>query len=252
MPPRCCPYKMALMLEMLLTPDIIISFLTLAVLEIVLGIDNIIFLTIISEKLPVHQQPLARRIGLLLALGMRIVLLSMILWITHLTAPLFTVFDLGISWRDIILIVGGLFLLFKGTMEIHHHIEGEEDLKGPKKAAVSFFAVVMQIVVIDLVFSLDSVITAVGMTDYMPVMVAAVTVAIAVMMLASEPVSAFVQKHPTVKMLALSFLLLIGVALIADGLHFHIPKGYLYFAVAFSLGVEALNLWARARRKKSA
>lgn len=240
------------MLEFLMSPDVILSFLTLAILEIVLGIDNIIFLTIISEKLPAHQQPLARRVGLLLALGMRIVLLSLILWITHLTKPLFTVMDFSVSWRDIIMIVGGLFLMFKGTMEIHHHIEGEEEEKGPAKKAATFAAVVAQIVVIDLVFSLDSVITAVGMTDHMPVMVAAVVVAIGVMMWASEPVSAFVQKHPTVKMLALSFLLLIGMALIADGLHFHIPKGYLYFAVAFSLGVESLNLWARARKKKNA
>lgn len=238
------------MLDMLLSPDVIVSFLTLAVLEIVLGIDNIIFLTIISEKLPKAQQPLARRIGLLLALGMRIVLLSMILWITHLTQPIFSVMDHDVSWRDLIMLGGGLFLLGKGTMEIHHHVEGEEEEKKTGKAAAAFGAVVMQIVVIDLVFSLDSVITAVGMTDHMPVMVAAVVTAIAVMMLAAEPVSAFVQKHPTVKMLALSFLLLIGVALIADGLHFHIPKGYLYFAVAFSLGVEALNLWAKARAKR--
>ncbi len=239
------------MLETLMTPEVIISFLTLAVLEIVLGIDNIIFLTIISEKLPKHQQPMARRIGLLLALGMRIVLLSMILWITHLTTPIFTVFDHSVSWRDIIMLVGGAFLLFKGTMEIHHHIEGHEEVSTTKKAAASFAAVIFQIVIIDLVFSLDSVITAVGMTDNMPVMVAAVIAAIAVMMLAAEPVSAFVQRHPTVKMLALSFLLLIGMALIADGLHFHIPKGYLYFAVSFSLSVEALNLWARSRKKKN-
>ncbi len=239
------------MLETLMSPEIIISFLTLAVLEIVLGIDNIIFLTIISEKLPKHQQPMARRIGLLLALGMRVALLSMILWIAHLTQPIFTVWDHSVSWRDLIMLVGGAFLLFKGTMEIHHHVEGHEETSTKTKAAASFAAVIFQIVVIDLVFSLDSVITAVGMTDNMPVMVAAVVTAIAVMMLAAEPVSAFVQKHPTVKMLALSFLLLIGMALIADGLHFHIPKGYLYFAVAFSLSVEALNLWARGRKKKT-
>lgn len=240
------------MLEALMTPEIIISFLTLAVLEIVLGIDNIIFLTIISEKLPKHQQPLARRIGLLLALGMRVVLLSMILWIAHLTTPIFTVFDHSVSWRDLIMLVGGAFLLFKGTMEIHHHIEGDHKEGTVTGAATATFAaVITQIVVIDVVFSLDSVITAVGMTDNMPVMVAAVVAAIAVMMLAAEPVSAFVQKHPTVKMLALSFLLLIGMALIADGLHFKIPKGYLYFAVAFSLTVEALNLWARNRKNKA-
>ena len=239
------------MLETLMTPEVIISFLTLAVLEIVLGIDNIIFLTIISEKLPKAQQPMVRRIGLLLALGMRIVLLSMILWIAHLTTPIFTVWDHSVSWRDVIMLVGGAFLLFKGTMEIHHHIEGSvEERTSTAKASAGFAAVIAQIVVIDLVFSLDSVITAVGMTDNMPVMVAAVVAAIAVMMLAAEPVSAFVQTHPTVKMLALSFLLLIGMTLIADGLHFHIPKGYLYFAVAFSLGVEALNLWARGRKNK--
>lgn len=239
------------MIDMLLSPEIIISFLTLAVLEIVLGIDNIIFLSIISEKLPPKQQPLARRIGLLLALGMRIVLLSMILWIAHLTTPIFTVWDHAVSWRDIIMLVGGAFLLVKGTLEIHHHIEGDGHEKTTGVAQATFAAVIMQIVVIDVVFSLDSVITAVGMTDNMPVMIAAVVAAIAVMMLAAEPVSAFVQKHPTVKMLALSFLLLIGMALIADGLHFHIPKGYLYFAVAFSLGVEMLNLWARKKMKKA-
>lgn len=238
------------MIEWLASPEIWASLLTLTVLEIVLGIDNIIFISIVSSRLPKEKQLLAQRVGLGLALFMRIALLSMIVWIASLTRPLFTVMELGISWRDMILIAGGLFLLVKGTLEIHHSVEGEGDIAGPKKKAVTFASVIMQILVLDVVFSLDSVITAVGMADDLAVMIAAVVIAIAVMMFAADPVSRFVSAHPTVKMLALSFLLLVGMALIADGLHYHIPRGYLYFAVAFSLGVECLNLWAKKNKQK--
>ena len=238
------------MIEWLSSPEIWASLLTLTVLEIVLGIDNSIFISIVSSRLPQEKQLLAQRVGLGLALFMRIGLLSMIVWIASLTRPIFTVMELGISWRDIILIAGGLFLLVKGTLEIHHHVEGEEGLDGPAKKVVTFGAVIVQILILDVVFSLDSVITAVGMADDLGVMIAAVVIAIAVMMFAADPVSRFVSAHPTVKMLALSFLLLVGMALIADGLHYHIPRGYLYFAVAFSLGVEVLNLWAHKNKKK--
>lgn len=240
------------MIEWITSPEILASLVTLTILEIVLGIDNIIFISIVASRLPREKQILAQRIGLGLALGMRIVLLSMIVWIAGLTAPLFTIphFDHEVSWRDIILVVGGLFLLVKGTMEIHHHVEGEEEIKEGTKKVVTFGAVIGQILVLDVVFSLDSVITAVGMADDLAVMVTAVVIAIAVMMFAADPVSRFVNNHPTVKVLALSFLLLVGMALIADGLHYHIPRGYLYFAVAFSLGVECLNLWSKKNRDK--
>jgi predicted tellurium resistance membrane protein TerC len=240
------------MMDWVTDGQIWLSFLTLSVLEIILGIDNVIFLSIISSKLPESQQKRARFIGLSLALIMRVVMLCGIAWLVGLRAPIFTAFDHEVSWRDIILGVGGLFLLYKGTHEIHETVEGEEDHEGAKKK-VSFAVIILQIVVLDLVFSLDSVITAVGMTENLAVMIAAVVFAIIVMMVASEPTSAFVQKHLSVKMLALSFLLLVGLALIADALHFHIPRGYLYFAIAFSMGVESLNLWAkhnRQRRKK--
>lgn len=235
--------------EMLVSPEVWLSFATLALLEVVLGIDNIIFLSIITDKLPANQQPLARRVGLAMALIMRIILLSMVAWIATLTNPVFTIMEHTVSWRDMIMLGGGLFLLYKGTGEIHHTMEGHEEDHTKKKAA-SFFWIIVQIAVLDLVFSLDSVITAVGMSEHLPVMIAAVVFAIAVMLFASEPVSKFVHEHPTIKMLALSFILLVGVVLIADGLHLHIPKGYLYFAIAFSLGVETLNLMAAKRRKK--
>lgn len=238
-------------MTLLASPEAWASLLTLAILEIVLGIDNIIFISIIAAKLPAHQQAKARTIGLMLALVMRIVLLMLIFWIAHLTAPLFTVFGNEISWRDIILIGGGLFLLVKGTMEIHHSVEGEEGIeKGATLKQVTFGAVLAQIAVLDIVFSLDSVITAVGMADERIIMIAAVIIAIGVMLFAAKPVSDFVNAHPTVKMLALSFLLLVGMALIADGFDVHIPRGYLYFAVAFSLGVECLNLWSQKNKKK--
>ncbi len=236
------------LVDMLLSPQIWLSFATLALLEVVLGIDNIIFLSIITQSLPESQQPLARRIGLALALGMRIVLLSMVVWIATLTTPVFSFGDHDVSWRDMIMLGGGLFLLYKGTGEIHHTMEGrDEDIGNVKSSA--FFWIILQIGILDLVFSLDSVITAVGMSDHLPVMIAAVVFAIAVMLFAAEPVSKFVHNHPTIKILALSFILLVGMVLIADGLHLHIPKGYLYFAIAFSLGVESLNLIAAKRRE---
>lgn len=239
------------MLDWLFDLDLWASLLTLTALEIVLGIDNVIFISVISGRLPEPQARQARRIGLALALIGRLVLLSSLVWLVGLTQPAFTVFDFAVSWRDIILFGGGLFLLAKGTMEIHHTLEGAED-SGAGAATASFAAVIGQILLLDIVFSLDSVITAVGMTDRLPVMVAAVVIAIIVMLIASEPTSAFIQRHPTTKMLALSFLLLVGVALVADGLHFHVPRGYLYFAIAFSAGVEALNILAARRRRARA
>jgi len=235
-------------IELLSSPEVWISLATLTALEVVLGIDNIIFLSIVSARLPLHQQRLARQLGLGLALGGRLVLLLSISWIVGLTAPLFSLLDHEVSWRDLVLLLGGLFLIVKGTLEMHHMLEGShaESVVGTTTLA----AAIGQIVVLDVVFSLDSVITAVGMVDDIPVMIAAVVIAMIVMLVASEPVSAFVQAHPTVKMLALSFLLLVGTALVADGLHFHVPRGYLYFAVAFSAGVEALNLWAAKVRKR--
>lgn len=237
------------MIELLSSPEAWISLLTLTVLEIVLGIDNIIFISIVSSRLPESQQGKARSLGLMLALVMRIVLLSLIFWIAHLTDPLFTVFGNEISWRDVILIGGGVFLLAKGTMEIHHTVEAEEEIADTKKK-VTFGSVISQIVLLDIVFSLDSVITAIGMVDERAIMIAAVIIAMGIMLFAAKPVSDFVNAHPTVKMLALSFLLLVGMALIADGFEYHIPRGYLYFAVAFSLGVECLNLWAKKNKVK--
>lgn len=236
-------------MEILLSGEIWAALLSLTALEIVLGIDNLVFLSVTAGRLPEHQREIAQRIGLILALGMRIVLLASAVWLASLTQPIFEILDHAVSWRDVIMLGGGLFLLAKGTAEIHHAVEGEEAAKTGLKQ-VSFALVIGQIVALDLVFSIDSVITAIGMTDVFGVMVAAVTIAIGVMMFAATPVSRFIHDHPTAKMLALSFLLLIGVALIADGLHFHIPRGYLYFAIAFSILVEALNLWAKARRKR--
>ncbi|WP_042084157.1 TerC family protein [Iodidimonas nitroreducens] len=237
------------MLEYLTSPEIWASFLTLSLLEIVLGIDNLVFLSVVTEKLPPEQAKKARRIGLAGALLMRIALLFMLSWIIGLTAPLLTIADFTLSWRDVILGAGGLFLLYKGTREIHAEVEGRDD-HGEAKVALGMAAAITQIMILDAVFSLDSVITAVGMTSDLPVMVAAVVFAILVMLFAAEPVAAFIHKHPTTKMLALSFLLLVGVALVADGLHFHIPRGYLYFAIFFSLTVEVFNLVASNRRKK--
>ncbi|MDG5497636.1 TerC family protein [Niveispirillum sp. BGYR6] len=238
------------MFEWLSDPNAWASLLTLTALEIVLGIDNIIFISIMANRLPEHQRAKARQFGLALALISRLALLASIAWIVKLTDPIFTVFDMGISVRDLILLFGGLFLLYKGTAEIHHTMEGHAEDGGPARAAATFSGVIMQIMVLDIVFSLDSVITAVGMASQLPVMITAVVIAVAVMLFAAGPTSRFVQNHPTVKMLALSFLILVGVALIADGLHFHIPKGYLYFAIAFSVAVEMLNLAASKRRRR--
>lgn len=238
------------MFDILLTPDAWASLATLTVLEVVLGVDNLIFLSIVAGRLPTHQQKLGRRLGLIAAVVTRLGLLASAAWVVTLTDPVFVLEDFAVSWRDLLLLAGGLFLLTKSTLEIHESVEGdaEKDL-GAAKATKSMLAmVVLQIAVIDIVFSFDSVMTAVGMSDHFEIMATAVVIAVIVMIFAAEPVSAFVEEHPTVKMLALSFLILIGVSLIADGLHFHIPKGYLYFAVAFSVGVEALNLWASRRR----
>jgi len=235
-------------MEWMTDPQAWIALLTLTVLEIVLGIDNIIFISILVGKLPEKQQPRARRLGLFLAMFLRIGLLASIAWMAKLTAPLFTVLGQGISGRDLILLTGGVFLLFKATREIHDRLEGEEE-GANARAVASFTAVIIQILLLDIVFSLDSVITAVGMADHLPVMIAAVVIAVGVMMFAAGPISNFVSRHPTIKMLALSFLLLIGMSLIAEGLGRHIPKGYIYFAMAFSVFVEMLNLRSSKKGK---
>jgi predicted tellurium resistance membrane protein TerC len=231
-----------------ITPEAMIGLLTLTVLEIVLGIDNIIFISILAGKLPPDQQARARRVGLAGAMVTRILLLASLAWIIRLTAPLFTVFGHAISGRDIILIGGGLFLLAKSTREIHESLEGDAG-HASAKTARSFGAVVTQIMLLDIVFSLDSVITAVGMVRQLPIMITAVVIAVGVMMFAARSISDFVHRHPTVKMLALSFLLLIGVSLIADGLGQHIAKGYIYFAMGFSVFVEMLNIRLRKRSR---
>lgn len=240
------------MLEWLTDPQIWASFLALSAMEIVLGIDNVVFISILVSRMPQQQRLMARRIGLGLALIFRIIMLGTIAWMIHLTTPVFSILGQGFSWRDLILIAGGLFLLVKGTREIHTGIEGEEEEVTPGKVASNTMTTaIVQIAIIDLVFSVDSIITAVGMADHVEVMVAAVCVAIAVMYLASEPVAAFIERHPTTKMLALSFLLLIGAALIADGFQFHIPRAYIYFAMAFSAGVEVVNVLASRNRRKA-
>ena len=228
------------------SPEAWLGLLTLTVLEIVLGIDNIIFISILAGKLPQEQQGRARRVGLLGAMVTRIALLAALAWIIRLTAPFFAVFGHPVSGRDLILIAGGLFLLAKSTREIHEALEGESG-HGEARVRASLAAVVGQIMLLDIVFSLDSVITAVGMSRHLPVMIAAVVLAVGVMMFAAAPISDFVHRHPTIKMLALSFLLLIGVSLVADGLGQHIAKGYIYFAMGFSVLVEMLNLRMRAR-----
>jgi predicted tellurium resistance membrane protein TerC len=227
-----------------LSPEILIALATLTFLEIVLGVDNIIFISILSGKLPPARQPMARRVGLLLAMGTRILLLFSLAWVVKLTAPLFALWGHEISGRDLILILGGLFLLAKSTHEIHSRLEGDEG-EASAGAASSFASVLIQIALLDIVFSLDSVITAVGMVDQVSVMVTAVVVSVLIMMLAAEPISAFVHRHPTVKMLALSFLLLIGMSLLLEGFDHHIPKGYVYFAMGFSVFVEMINLRVR-------
>lgn len=233
-------------METLLDPEIWIALLTLTVLEVVLGIDNVVFISILAGKLPEADRDRARRTGLMLAMLMRIALLFSIVWIVRLTAPLFTILGHDVSGRDILLIVGGLFLLAKATIEIHEQLEGEE-AHAVARTASSFGAVIAQIIALDVVFSIDSVLTAVGLAEDLWVMIVAVVIAVGIMLVSAKTIGDFVHRHPTVKMLALSFLLLIGIALVADGWGLHIPKGYLYFAMAFSVFVELLNLRMRAR-----
>ena len=242
------------MLELLSDPHAWAALVTLTVLEIVLGIDNIVFISILVSRCDPKMAKRARQIGLGLALIFRIVMLFGLTFLMKLTAPLFSMFGMGISWRDIILIGGGLFLIAKATHEIHGEVEAREEGEDPHAVAQSFFIVVLQLIAIDLIFSLDSIITAIGMVKDVEIMIAAVCIAMAVMYAASGPVSAFVAEHPTTKMLALAFLVLIGVALVADGFEVHIPRGYIYFAMAFAASVEAFNIVAgrnrrRARRK---
>ena len=231
-------------MEWLTDPQVWMALVTLTALEIVLGIDNIIFISIQASKLPAHQQKKARQVGLGLAMFIRVALLFSLSWLMGLTAPLFSVLGNEISGRDLILISGGLFLLWKSTMEIHEKLEGDEVVESSRVGA-TFSAVIVQILLLDIVFSLDSIITALGMANQLAIMIAAVVIAVGFMMFFAGAISAFVEKHPTVKMLALSFLLLIGVALIGDGFDMHIPKGYIYFAMAFSVLVEMLNLRLR-------
>jgi predicted tellurium resistance membrane protein TerC len=234
----------------LLDPNALAALFTLTALEIVLGIDNLIFIAITADRLPKHQQAMARKVGLSLALIMRLALLASIAWIVGLKANVFEVYGKGFSWRDIILIAGGFFLLYKGTMEVHELIEGHSEEKTLGQAAQTTFAkALVSILVLDIVFSLDSVITAVGMADDIWVMSTAVIIAVIVMLVANDPVSRFVNKYPTVKMLALSFLILIGMVLVADGFGFHVPKGFVYVAIGFSVCVEGLNHFARTKRK---
>lgn len=237
------------MLEWIADPDAWIALVTLTALEIVLGVDNIVFISILAGKLPPHRQARARTVGLGMALFGRVALLLSLAWLIGLVEPLFSVLGREFSWRDLILIAGGLFLLVKATSEIHDTIEGDEHARasGPQ---VSFGAVIAQIAVLDLVFSLDSVITAVGMAHHLPVMILAVVIAIVFMMWSAGRVADFIERHPTVRMLALSFLLLVGVALVADGFEVHIPRGYVYFAMAFSVFVEVLNLRIRLRPRR--
>jgi predicted tellurium resistance membrane protein TerC len=237
-------------MEWITQPEGWIALITLTALEIVLGIDNIIFISVITSRLPKGQQARARTIGLGLALGMRTLLLLTLSWVIGLTAPFFNILGQDISGRDLILILGGLFLLAKATTEIHEGLEGEEPSQREVVATSSFQAALVQIVLLDAVFSLDSVITAVGMANEISIMIAAVAIAIGVMLVAAGPLARFVEEHPTIKMLALAFLLLIGMSLVADGLDLHIPKGYIYFAMGFSVFVEVLNLRARARRAR--
>ena len=242
-------------MEWINSPEIWISLLTLTVLEIILGIDNIVFISILAGKLPTEQQAKARQVGLMLALVTRVLLLCGLAWMVKLTTPLFEIPTLGlldhahpVSGRDLILIFGGLFLLWKSTNEIHHKLEGE-DGEVSRRVTPKFAAVIVQILLLDIVFSLDSVITAVGMAKYLGVMIAAVVIALVFMLFFAGKISDFIHKHPSLKMLALSFLMLIGCALVAEGFHKEIPKGYIYFSMAFSVGVEALNIRVRTKKK---
>ena len=238
------------MMELLTSPEAWAALLTLTALEIVLGIDNVIFLSVIVSRIPPEQAERARKIGLALALVFRIALLSVLVWLIGLTQPVFTVGNFELSWRDIILLGGGLFLIAKATHEIHAEVEARDDEGDAKPKASAFFWVIVQIIVIDLVFSLDSIITAIGMAQDLEIMIAAVVIAVGVMYVSSGPVAAFVAEHPTTKMLALAFLVLIGVALVADGAHFHIPRSFIYVAICFSAAVEAFNIMAKRNRRK--
>jgi predicted tellurium resistance membrane protein TerC len=253
--------------ELVADPAAWAALVTLVVMEVVLGIDNLIFISILTNKLPEHQRPRARMIGISLALIMRLALLGTLAWITGLIQPVFDLglvgppgehgepaFETAFSWRDLILIAGGLFLVWKATTEIHHTMDPNEGDDAPiaGRAAMNFGAAIFQIILLDLVFSIDSILTAVGMTDHLPIMVTAVVIAVAVMLLAANPLANFIHANPTVVMLALGFLLMIGAVLIADGFGVHVPKGYIYAAMAFSAFVEILNLLARKRKKKTA
>jgi predicted tellurium resistance membrane protein TerC len=237
------------MIELLTSPEAWAALLTLTALEIVLGIDNVIFISVLVAGIPEPQATRARQIGLALALVFRIMLLSLLVWLIGLTQDVFSVRGMSFSWRDIILIAGGLFLIAKATYEIHREVEGEEEADERDSGAGAFVWVILQIIVIDMVFSLDSIITAIGMVQDLAIMIAAVVIACAIMYASSGPVARFVVEHPTTKMLALAFLLLIGVALVADGFKFHIPRGYIYFAIAFSAAVEFFNVLAKRNRK---
>jgi predicted tellurium resistance membrane protein TerC len=238
------------MMELLTSPEAWAALLTLTALEIVLGIDNVIFISVVVSGIPEEQAKRARQIGLILALVFRILLLSLLVWLIGLTQAVLTVRDVAFSWRDIILIAGGLFLIAKATHEIHREVEADQDGKTVASGRAAFLVVIVEIIIIDVVFSLDSIITAIGMAQDLPIMVAAVVIACAVMYAASGPVARFVAEHPTTKMLALAFLVLIGVALVADGFSFHIPRGYIYFAIAFSAAVEFFNVLAKRNRHK--
>ena len=240
------------MMELLTSPEAWAALLTLTALEIVLGIDNVIFISVIVSRIPPEQAKRARQIGLLLALVFRIVLLSLLVWLIGLTEPVVTVRDVELSWRDIILIAGGAFLIAKATHEIHAEVEASQGEPDTESKASLFFWAIMQIIVIDIVFSLDSIITAIGMAQDIEIMIAAVVIACVIMYVSSGPVAKFVANHPTTKMLALAFLVLIGVALVADGFKFHIPRGYIYFAITFSAAVELFNVLARRNRRKVA
>lgn len=236
------------MIDVFASPEAWLALLTLTVMEIILGIDNIIFISVLVSRLPAAMAKRARQIGLGLALVFRLILLMLLAWLIGLTEPVFTVLDHPVSWRDIILFAGGAFLLVKATVEIHKGIEGEEEHHDASAAKQAFSAAVAQIILIDLVFSIDSIVTAIGMANDVEVMVIAVIIAMIVMYVASGPISHFISQHPTTKMLALAFLLLIGVALVADGVGFHIPRAYIYFAMAFSAGVEFINIMAKSRK----
>jgi predicted tellurium resistance membrane protein TerC len=239
------------MIELLTSPEAWAALLTLTALEIVLGIDNVIFLSVVVARIPQAQARRARQIGLALALVFRILLLSLLVWLIGLTQTVLSVKDLAFSWRDMILIGGGLFLIAKATHEIHTEVEARDEEGDDAPRASAFFWVIIQIIVIDMVFSLDSIITAIGMAQDLAIMIAAVIIACVVMYVSSGPVARFIAEHPTTKMLALAFLVLIGVALVADGFKFHIPRGYIYFAITFSAAVEAFNVLAKRNRKRA-